>query len=261
MSNYWKDRMAAAQNTLSAKSVKQIEKQMKKYYGLAMKHTLSSFESTYNKLLATVGEGKKPTPADLYKLDKYWQMQGQMRRELKKLGDKQISSLSKIFEINFFDVYYSINIEGATAFSTIDSTIARQVINQVWVADGKSWSQRIWDNVEKLATTLNDGLIECVLTGKKTSELKKTLQERFNVSYSAADSLARTEMAHIQTQAAKQRYEDYGLQEVEIWADPDERTCEVCGKLHRKRYPVGAQVPIPAHPRCRCCIIPVVERR
>ena len=56
-----------------------------------------------------------------------------------------------------------------------------------------------------------------------------------------------------------QRYKDYGITEVEILADKDERQCEVCGKLHKKRYPTSANVPIPAHPRCRCTVIPVVE--
>lgn len=44
-----------------------------------------------------------------------------------------------------------------------------------------------------------------------------------------------------------------------MWADKDERRCEKCGKLHQKRYPIGANVPIPAHPNCRCCVVPVVE--
>ena len=107
--------------------------------------------------------------------------------------------------------------------------------------------------------TLNEELINCVATGKKPSELKRRLQERFNVSYHQADTIVRTETAHIQTEAAKKRYEDYGIQMVEVLADKDERRCEICGKLHQKRYPVGAQMPIPAHPNCRCCIIPVVE--
>jgi SPP1 gp7 family putative phage head morphogenesis protein len=256
--SYWQDRMANSQNALSAKSVKQIEKQMRKYYASTMKRTIADFESTYNKLLATVEEGKQPTPADLYKLDKYWQMQGQMRKELQKLGEKQATALSKIFEINFFDVYYSIDIEGLEAFSTISEEGAQHLINQIWVADGKSWSQRIWENTELLAETLNEELIACVVAGKKTTDLTNKLQERFNVSYSRADALARTEIAHIQSQAAKQRYQDYGIQEVQFWADPDERTCEVCGALHKKIYPVGAAVPVPAHPRCRCCIIPVI---
>ena len=251
--------MAASQNKITNKSAKQIEKQMKKYYSTAMQRTIADFEATYNKLLVTVGEGKEPTPADLYKLDKYWQMQSQMKIELQKLGDRQISALSKIFELNFFDVYYSIAIPGLSAFNTIDAAMVEQLINHVWVADGKSWSQRIWDNTELLATTLNDELVACVVAGRKTSDLKKILQERFNVSYGRADALARTELAHIQTQAAQKRYEDYGIQEVEIWADEDERRCEVCGKLHMKHYSVHETVPIPAHPRCRCCIVPVVK--
>ncbi|MBQ8763134.1 MAG: minor capsid protein [Clostridia bacterium] len=90
----------------------------------------------------------------------------------------------------------------------------------------------MWGNTEKLIETLNEELINCVATGRNTNELKQLLQERFNVSYSNADSIVRTETAHIQTQAAKQRYTDYGIQEVEVWADEDERRCEVCGKLH-----------------------------
>lgn len=257
--SYWQDRMAQSQTNLTKKSIKQIERQLKKYYGAAMQRTIDDFQSTYEKLLSTIADGKEPTPADLYKLDTYWKMQGQLRQELQKLGEKQISALSKVFEINFFDVYYSIALEGLEAFNTINTEGAQLLINSIWVADGKSWSQRIWDNTDKLAATLNDELLNCVITGKKTSDLKKILQERFNVSYSAADSLARTELAHIQTEAAKRRYEDYGIQEVQIWADADERRCEVCGKLHKKIYPVGAAVPIPAHPRCRCCIVPVVE--
>lgn len=257
--SYWKDRMANSQTNLTNKSIKQIEKQMKKYYGTAMQRTIRDFEATYNKLLLSVEEGRQPTPADLYKLDKYWQMQAQMRQELQKLGDKQIAALSKIFEINFFDVYYSIGIEGLEAFNTINKEVVQQMINQIWVADGKSWSQRIWDDTELLAVTLNEQLINCVTSGKKTTDLKNMLQERFGVSYSRADALARTELAHVQTEAAKKRYEDYGIQKVQIWADEDERRCPECGKLHEKIYPVGAAVPIPAHPRCRCCIIPVVE--
>ena len=259
MSNYWQDRMAASLQEVANKNIKQIEKQMKKYYERAMRNVIDEFENTYNKLLASVADGAQPTPADLYKLDKYWQMQGQMRHQLQALGDKKISIMSKIFEINFFDAYYSINIEGATAFTTIDSAAAKHIINQIWCADGKSWSQRIWDDVTKLQEALNEGLIDCIITGKKPSQLKRQLQEQFGVSYRRADSIVRTEIAHIQTQAAQQRYTDYGLQEVEIWADEDERRCPECGKLHQKRYPVGAAVPIPAHPNCRCCIIPVVE--
>ena len=259
MSDYWKDRQAKAQAELTSKNIKAIEKQLKKYYGATAKRVIKDFESTYDKILLQKANGKEITPALLYRLDSYWQLQGQTRALLRNLGEKQIATLTKQFEIQYFDIYYSIAIQGTEAFSTLDTAAVQQMINSIWVADGKSFSQRIWGNTDRLIESLNEQLIHCVAAGKKTTELKNLLQERFNVSYSNADSIARTEIAHIQTEAAKKRYEDLGIQEVEIWADEDERRCDVCGKLHKTRYPANAHVPIPAHPRCRCCILPVIE--
>lgn len=256
---YWEDRQAESLAKVSNKSIKTIEAQMKKYYAYTMETVINDFEATYNKLLTTIEDGKQPTPADLYKLDKYWKLQAQCRAELEKLGAKQLALLSKEFEINWFEVYYSINIEGATAYSTLDKTMVEQMINQIWAADGKSWSARIWENTNRLQQTLNDELIHIVAAGKQPRELKEILQQRFNVSYSRADALVRTEVAHIQNQAAQKRYQDYGMEEVEIWADADERRCELCGKLHKTRYPINAKLPIPAHPRCRCSILPVIK--
>ena len=257
--SYWKDRMANAQTKISNKSIRAIETQMRKYYAQTMTKVINEFEATYNKLLATIEDGREPTPADLYNLDKYWQLQAQAREELERLGARQIALLSKQFELNWFEIYHSISLPGSPSFNTIDKKAVQQLINQIWVADGKSWSQRIWQNNQALLETLNEGLIHIVASGKTNRELKNVLQERFGVSYSRADALVRTEVAHIQTQAAKQRYTDYGIEQVEIWADPDERRCEVCGELHQKKYSVNDALPIPAHPRCRCCVVPVVN--
>lgn len=256
--SYWQNRMAKQQAALTNKTIQQINKQMRKYYAELMTRTLADFEATYNKIMLAKEEGREPTPADLYKLDKYWQGQAQLREELRKLGDKQISLLSKQFEANWFEIYYSLGEVGSPAFNTVDVAMVQQMINQIWVADGKSWSQRIWENTDKLAAELNEGLIHCVATGKKSSELKKILQERFGVSFNRADALVRTELAHIQTEAARKRYEDSGIEELEVWAPKDERQCEVCGELHQKRFPVFGKAPVPAHPRCRCCVLPVV---
>lgn len=256
---YWADRLARAQEAITKKNTKQIEKQLAKYYSSAMSKVISDFESTYNKLLATIEEGKEPTPADLYKLDKYWKMQGQLRQEVEKLGRKQIAAMSKIFELNFFEVYHSLNIESLKTFTTIDKNAIQQMINSIWVADGKTFSQRVWDNTSRLIETLNEGLLHTVVTGKKTSELKKVLQERFNISYRRADTLVRTELCHIQTQAAQQRYKDYGIQYVEVLVDPDARTCEKCKALIGKKFRIDETPPLPVHPNERCSLVAVIE--
>lgn len=264
--SYWAERQALAQDKLTSRNVRKTEKQLKEYYKRSMESVIGQFELTYNKLLSSMDEGRAPTPADLYKLDKYWQLQAQLRKELQALGDKQMVLLSKQFEVNFFEVYYSFAIPGSEAFTTISVEAAQQMINQIWCADGKSWSQRVWENTARLQETLNEGLIECVVTGKKPTELKQKLQERFGVSYSRANTLIRTEMSHIQTQAAKQRYQDYGLTEYEILGNDDDSCGNHsvdCHAMHGKKFKyvemvTGKNAP-PFHPNCKCCIIPVVE--
>ena len=265
--SYWAKRQQKIQEAISDKSIKEINKQLQKYYGSTAKKVIAEFEATYNKLLATVEAGKEPTPADLYKLDKYWQMQAQMRQELQKLGDKQIVLLTKEFELNWFEIYYSINLPEATeAFNTVDKAAVQQLLNQIWCADGKTWSQRIWDNIGLLTDTLNEQLLHIVASGKTSTELKNLLQERFGVSYSRANTLVRTEVAHIQTQAAAQRYKDYGLERYEIMGNDDD-TCgqkgidchELDGKVfYYNEMVVGKNAP-PFHPNCKCAILPVID--
>jgi SPP1 gp7 family putative phage head morphogenesis protein len=178
---------------------------------------------------------------------------------MEKLGRKQLTVFNKQFEMHFFDIYYSIGIEGKEAFTTIDSAAAKQLINGIWVADGKTFSQRVWDNTERLLETLNEELIHTVVTGKKTTELKNLLQERFGVSYRRADTLVRTELVHIQTQAAQQRYKDYGIEYVEVLVDEDERTCDLCKALKGKKFPINATPPLPVHPNERCALVPVID--
>lgn len=259
MSTYWKDRDAEALAKITERSVKETEALLAKSYRNSAKKVIEEFEATYEKLLNTIEDGKNPTPADLYKLDKYWKMNGKLNSELRALGEAQERILSRQFLKEFAEIYESISFNDINLFSIISEEGMVQAINSIWCADGLTWSNRIWNNIENLTETLQEELVHSVITGKSTSGLKKLLQERFEVSFSQADSLVRTEMAHIQTSAAQQRYKDYGIQWVQVWADKDERRCEVCGKLHETKHPINGTMPIPAHPRCRCTIIPVVE--
>ena len=259
MSNYWKDRETAARHALMNKSQKEIDKKLKQYYVRLSKQLISDYQALYDQVQLKRANGEQVSPATLYSLDKFWELQAQTRKLLNKFGAYQQSLLSKVFQVFYQKSYNSINIKGLEAFNTLDEAAVQQVINQVWCNDGKNWSKRIWQNTAQLQQTLEEGLIECVAAGKKTTQLKEILQNRFNVSYHRADTLVRTEMAHIATKAAQQRYADYGVTQVQWWAGPDERTCEVCGKLHKKIYPVGANIPCPAHARCRCTILPVVD--
>ena len=258
--NYWEKRTLEAQQAITDRNIKDIEKQVAKYYKTAASNTVGGFLITYNKILQQIEKGQTPTPALLYKLDTYWQQQGQLKQELQRLGDKQTELYIKKFKEQFYDIYNSFAIKDDTNFHYISDDTVEQVIKYIWCADGKSFSDRVWNNTDKLQQALNDELINCVLTGKSPKQLRERLMYQFNVSYGRADSLVRTELAHIQTKAAEQRYMDMGVKYVQVWADKDERRCDVCGKLHTKVYVLGRdKIPIPAHTNCRCSIIPVTK--
>ena len=259
LNTYWKDREAAARQELMDKSIKEIDKRLKKYYIRLSKQLISDYEALYDKVLLKKANGEQVSPATLYSLDKFWELQAQTRQRLNKFRAYQQSLLSKVFQVFYQQTYNSINIKGLEAFNTLDEAAVQQVINQVWCSDGLSWSKRIWQNTALLQQTLEEGLIECVAAGKKTTQLKQILQNRFNVSYHRADTLVRTEMAHIATKAAQQRYKDYGITEYEVFADYDERRCPHCGKLHKQRFPITSTPKVPVHANCRCVILPVID--
>ena len=166
--DYWRRRMLAAQRNYSDKSINAINKQLTKYYANAMQSTIKDFEAVYDKVLNQAGEGKPVTAADLYKLDKYYQMQAQLNKRLQKLGDKQCNVMSKQFEAEYRHIYVALTDDkqaitamlSDAAFSTIDEQAAARVAQEIWCADGKSWSTRVWNNINDLQQTLNDSLID-----------------------------------------------------------------------------------------------------
>ncbi len=256
---YWIERMRRAQEKQATQSITELQNELNIYYSKAMRRLIKQFEATYEKLLRQTAEGITPSVADLYKLDTYWKLQGALRLELQKLGDKQEVLFSKKFEEAYERVWKSISFPSQSAFTQPSIENAHQLINSIWCADGKNWSTRVWGNIDKLQENLNDALVDCVITGKKTTELKHMLMEEFGVGYNRADTIARTEIAHIQTQTARERYKNYGIQKVKIVADKSSRTCPQCAELDGKEYPIDATMPVPVHPRCRCCIVPVMD--
>lgn len=63
---------------------------------------------------------------------------------------------------------------------------------------------------------------------------------------------------HYLNESAFKAYKDGGCEEVEIYAAKDERTCEICGTRHEKKYKIDKIPILPFHPNCRCTYLPVI---
>jgi SPP1 gp7 family putative phage head morphogenesis protein len=256
---YWADRQERELNVISTKTEAEINAKLDKYYMSVMKQVIADFEAVYNSLLAQLADGEKPTVAKLYAMDKYWQMQARLRNLCEKLGNKEVALLSKEFEDEWKHVYDKAALPSDEAFTHISESNAKAMINSTWLADNKNFSTRVWGNVEKLIATLDEELIDVVVAGRNTKDLRNKLIERFNVSRSQANTLIRTEVCHIQTAAAEKRYKDDGLEEyIYLGREEHDLGCD-CKKHNGKRYrfddPTAPRPPL--HPNCRCRIAPV----
>jgi SPP1 gp7 family putative phage head morphogenesis protein len=253
MTEYWKDRQAAVFQSLQNETAAEINKRMAKYYVQAEQHCINAIENLYFKL------PEDATVNDLYKLDKYWQMEAQIQEELTRLGNNTNAALDKGFINHFNKVSNVVGAQLKTSFATIDKTVVRALVEEPWCADGLSYSARIWNNMALLKTTLDEELSKCVITGSSTISLTKVLEQRFGVARYNASRVARAEIAHVQNKAAQMRYKEAGVTQLEFYATEDERECEECGAMHGKIFSIDEDNIAPLHPFCRCTLLPVLE--
>lgn len=143
-------------------------------------------------------------------------------------------------------------------FYRIDSQIVNETVGRRW-SKGESYSEKIWNNREKLAAYLNDDFSQMLARGDSYENAVKALRERFEtVSENDVRRLVFTEGTFLTNEAQAQvhqtEYEYYAL------ACADSRACSVCKALEREQldHPArfderapGVNFP-PLHPWCRC---------
>jgi len=82
----------------------------------------------------------------------------------------------------------------------------------------------------------------------------KTAQNRIEV-------IARTEVMRAYNQGRIHLYRDMKVEKVIWYTALDERICPVCGPLNGQVFDLDKIPPIPAHPQCRCYVLPDIMLR
>ena len=149
-------------------------------------------------------------------------------------------------------------------FYAINAPVVKATVGAAW-AKGESYSERIWDNREKLAAYLNDDFAKAVARGDGHKRIAADLCERFvGVSVRDARRLAFTEGTFLLNEAQRQVFAA-DFDECRIVC-ADSRACPVCKALEEKQEgdPIrldearpGVNFP-PLHPWCRCSHVPAV---
>ena len=190
----------------------------------------------------------------------------QNQATIEKLFGKQYKSLYGTAGAIYKDGYYHSCYEVQKAFGIgwniagIDDNKLSAILATPWAADGTSFSQRLWNNRLKLNSELQSVLTQGIMTGKSPDKMIAEIQKKMGVSKGNAGRLIMTESAAISGMAQEAAFKDLGVEEYEIVETLDGDTCDTCGAMDGKHFPmsdfqVGVTAP-PFHPWCRGCTCP-----
>ncbi len=207
---------------------------------------------------------KYNAPAYAYRISRYQALQDNIDIELKKLAgiEKEVTKLRYVDTIeegyyrNIFNIQKKIGV--GFNFSQIDKKTIDLMLNNKW-NNKANYSQRIWNNSEKLSEYLRKSMIADTMTGKSIQKMSSELNQAMNVGLYNSTRLVRTETNYFANQAEMLSYEECGIEEYQFIATLDHITCEHCAELDKRVFKVkeakpGKNCP-PIHPMDRCTTV------
>lgn len=147
-----------------------------------------------------------------------------------------------------------------TPMQEIPEDIINAALSHPWAADGREWSERIWDNREQVTREMQGELVRSIIQGKGAYESSIRLAQKMGTGQYQAVRLLQTEATYITTMADVDSFGSMGVEKVQYVATLEAHTCGTCGGLddkvmNRKDAVPGVTAP-PMHPNCRCTLIP-----
>lgn len=168
-------------------------------------------------------------------------------------------TMRKVYESSYHHAVYEAARMSGLDLQTgpIDEGALETILKKKW--SGQNYSERVWNNTQKVADALKEELMIGALTGKTEKEMTDSINEQFLSGRNKARRLVRTESSYIHNEAHFQAYRDYGIEEYRFVATLDLRTSQICrerdGSVYRVNdKKIGVNAP-PMHPWCRSTTI------
>lgn len=204
-----------------------------------------------------------PVRESIYKLNRLEGLQTSIKMQQLEMGAIDNTELQSHFEqLALRSANSSAEMLGfGKNFYTVNSDLIAKTVNKQW-ADGKNFSERIWNNRNKLADYLNNDFAMAIARGDSYEKCIKALGERFSkVSRNDIYRLVYTEGTFVQNEASITPFEE-DFEEYEI-SIADERACKHCKAMRGKKFSIkdrkaGVNFP-PFHSWCRCSFTIAVD--
>lgn len=183
--------------------------------------------------------------------------------------DEIDSMARKVYTENYyhsiFEVQKGFNI--GWNIGQIDERKLEKLISKPWAADGKNFSDRVWNTKSQMVNELHQQLTRTCVLGKSPDEaikeMSKFVDSKFKNTKVQAGRLVMTEQAYFHSISQKEAFNELDVEEFEVVATLDSLTSQVCQDMDGQHFPMkeyqpGVTAP-PFHPWCRSVTVPYFE--
>lgn len=254
---------AVLKNNLKAfEDEAKMEKVLASIYASCQKEILASVTETIATVQKAGGEWSYANQSALTRSRGLFEQIGE---QIKALGQKeQITfrqGLSNIYTDQFlrqvYDLGQSINVKAN--FNRLNPALIQKTLDYPW--SGAMFSDRLWQDKERLGRNLRVGLTQSMILGEGIPQIMDRINKGIDTARYNSERVARTETKRVTYCAHDDVYKDTGVEELRYRCanGGDSRTCQYCRADNGKVFKRGEEPTLPRHPNCRCVYIPVVS--
>lgn len=254
---------AVLKNNLKAfEDEAKMEKVLASIYASCQKEILASVTETIAKVQKAGGEWSYANQSALTRSRGLFEQIGE---QIKALGQKeQITfrqGLSNIYTDQFLRQVYDLgqSITVKANFNRLNPALIQKTLDYPW--SGAMFSDRLWQDKERLGRNLRVGLTQSMILGEGIPQITDRINKGIDTVRYNAERVARTETKRVTYCAHDDVYKDTGVEELRYRCANvgDSRTCQYCRADNGKVFKRGEEPTLPRHPNCRCVYIPVVS--
>lgn len=254
---------AVLKNNLKAfEDEAKMEKVLASIYASCQKEILASVTETIAKVKKAGGDWSYANQSALTRSRGLFEQIGE---QIKALGQKeQITfrqGLSNIYTDQFLRQLYDLgkSITVKANFNRLNPALIQKTLDYPW--SGAMFSDRLWQDKERLGRNLRVGLTQSMILGEGIPQITDRINKGIDTARYNAERVARTETKRVTYCAHDDVYKDTGVEELRYRCanGGDSRTCQYCRADNGKVFKRGEEPTLPRHPNCRCVYIPVVS--
>ncbi|PCS11380.1 hypothetical protein RU88_GL000254 [Lactococcus raffinolactis] len=198
---------------------------------------------------------EKPLISDFYRYNNLQKIEKQINDSILQLGTKEVDYTKQ--SLQHATLVGSQAAADVLNTNVLNKSAIDELIKRPW--HDANFSDRIWKNKAQLINSLKSELTNGIIQGKSIYEVANTIDGRLDVGRGQTQRLVRTEYMHALNQGQIESYRAKGYTKLKWIATMDDKTSKICRKLNRKEFDIENLPDIPAHPNCRCTMVPVID--